>query len=539
MNKCVLDKSKLSYYSQIKLPPAIPDWTQLKPEGLHGGFEVRSIHQSGFNSFPVSLLKNFHLKHYDLGREIFMSLTDSLGIKVDLCSVEALQFVYRDYLLLHPGEYVQLVFTIAGVGKITLLLDNVFARFFLFSLLGGSTVDDLDAAFTLVERKVLQEGAHFFLPFFINAWEGVFSADHVVSDCRISTLSLDKQLSHRCAYIMFGYQLAFSSKIYGQFKIGYSAEVLRFLHEKSVKVEKDQLPSVRLSMETLNDVKVDCKGLFFDLDLPLSMFQSLSVGDVIHLNKSLNQLSRFCFTSSLSVPAQLGTTNGSYAMQLFSEDRAVSFKLAESVSPASTGGETVKSKGDEGRRTDRAAVDAAIQASEIEDGPGYADSAKVVSPRSVAAVDGMPMGLEDFGDMLDGSETTSRSVLAEADSPVEDDAVSAAVDEAGDGVPMGLEDFDHVYEDSDSHGDAHLTFDSLDTKNKEKPLDDMAPDDTVLSHVHDRVDPEGIKEGAEVPKADVDVQDISLDNVSSVIDEVDDDEFDDEFDWDDFEEETL
>jgi flagellar motor switch protein FliM len=324
-----LGSTQFKYTRNIKLGPAIGDWTTIQFKDLDlDEINISSVRNINFDSLPRDEMKIVHMLHYRLAELITKKLSNDLTAKVELHSVEAKQMRYGEFLDSQQEQIVQSKYLLNDLGKMDVILDWALSEMLVDRLLGGQGVPDGREKFGEIELKILKTQLEEIIPLFNDSWGNILGDQNVSDEFSSGTYAQDKKLSYREAYVLFSLNFYFIDQNLHTITFAYPNSVLKHL----LKLKKSKVTPtkrrIKLNPETEKRINIPVKALIGDASLTMKELMELQIGDVIPLKSTLETPIQVLIGGETAVTGQVGIINDQIAVQIV--DLRDSDKIAKS-----------------------------------------------------------------------------------------------------------------------------------------------------------------------------------------------------------------
>lgn len=321
-NKLDGQKGVFEFSRQIKLAPAIGDWTtiQYRDTDLEE-INISHIQNINFDSLAKKDLKQVHYIHYNFAEKLAKKLSLDMNIKVELHSIVATQMAYDDFLKHHTDNVVQSDFLIDNVGRANLIFEWDLADAIVNRLAGGEGKRSATTQFTALEGSLLKAQVNQLIPFFINSWGVIFEPDDLSVEFSCGKYQKDPKISLREAYIMFAFNLYFGDDNLHKVVLAYPNHVLRECVKRRTEFERPIKKTVALEQSTLKKVKIPVKAELGKSTLTMSEIRHLQKGDILPLDTTFKQPLTLHLGTQTQLHVQPGVVNNKVCVQVLLMDQ--------------------------------------------------------------------------------------------------------------------------------------------------------------------------------------------------------------------------
>jgi flagellar motor switch protein FliM len=281
-------RNHYSYYRSIRLAPALGDWTEVHYQDQDDySAQIFAVKNPGFNALSRELLSESHTLHYRLSEQFVTHFSDTLDIKIELHTILAQQFSYRDFLSAYPEAFVQMQFEIPQFGSALLLLDLSLADSIVNRITGGSGESSAQSEFTDIELGILQTQTDSFSKLLSQSWRILSGISPECLSAKHSRLEADKRISFRESVTVFSaYMYLGGSELKRMIWVYPSESLRRLLHTEALLPDPIR-PRLHFSPKTLKASKVSVSALLGRASLTMKELRELQVGDIIPLDTQL------------------------------------------------------------------------------------------------------------------------------------------------------------------------------------------------------------------------------------------------------------
>ena len=283
--------TQFAFSRQIKLSPALGDWTTLHyKDDDYDSIKVSPVYNINFDSFPRDQMKEVHYFHYFLAEKIVRQLSKDMTIKVELHTVLATQVSYQEFIQSQVEKIVQSNYSIQNIGTVNFLFDWSLADMMINRLVGGAGKETKTKKFNPIEMKVLEAQMKQVIPYFRDTWQSVLKPEQQTRlDFYYGKFYPDKRITLREAYVMFSFYLYFGKGDLKKISIAYPNPVLRRLYYIYRQENKSIEKKVFIYPETESKTKFPVKVVLGKTALKMRELSLLQPGDVIPLNRQLDE----------------------------------------------------------------------------------------------------------------------------------------------------------------------------------------------------------------------------------------------------------
>lgn len=298
---------------KISLTPEIGDWTLLQPK-IEEDITIGNVGVSDFDRLSVDQMELAHKLHYQASEKLSSYLRNEMKVKFDLYYVEALQLSYGDFSqTIAKEKMVHVIVSLGGSFEISLYLSRNLANAFLERSLGGKCVSSNNHLTSIEEKAfeiVAKEVVNPLLSLCNIDVEDIVIKD--VSDMVVENLILSPQSTYNC-YVS---KLSVANNEPGFIKFCYDRNTLVMLLSRYTIVNKRKNNVVVLDDFTKNDIELNLNVELGSAMILMKDLKNLSEGDVIALDRPLNQPLNGSISDKVSFIGYPGFFNGNISIQI-------------------------------------------------------------------------------------------------------------------------------------------------------------------------------------------------------------------------------
>lgn len=310
-------KASSNYYRQIKLGPAIGDWTDYRPDADESPLRTAQQLPVAFDSLSVPQLKLALKLHYHLADRLTTQLSQGLDIKVELHSVDVLQIPYNAFVSNLTEDLIQSRWQVGRWGWFHMLMDWSFAGVVIDRLVGGTGKDSgRNAEFSELELDILDAQMTEFVAPYSSIWHPVIDPQEIALSFAHGSLKKDSRYSGRAATIVFGFDFDFGDAGHHRISMAYPNITLKNLLTAYEKTHQTIQQRVHFNSETLESILVPFKSVLGKTKLTMAEVSALQAGDVIPLNLALGSPIEILIDDAVSMRGVAGIRHNNVAVQI-------------------------------------------------------------------------------------------------------------------------------------------------------------------------------------------------------------------------------
>jgi len=287
------------------MPPALGDWTTYRP--------VKPISKKvraglyGFDRLSLDNLDQAIKIHYQFITKFLYFLKTELKLAGELYSISGEQSDYLRFLKTSAGAMVQLKISIPGcVDNAILLIDLSLANSIVNYTLGSRDTEIGMRGLTDLESEILESVLKKTAPFFAEAFEQAIGIPEL-SIVSSPEITIDPSVNPSNSFLVFNLVIALNDNPPAQISIGYPASLLKTLLGKvNDKPAAKTLNLAKLPPSILNQLNIPIEAMVGGTFLSTTDLQSLEVGDVIALDKTLDHAITIKIGDRITLLAQPG-----------------------------------------------------------------------------------------------------------------------------------------------------------------------------------------------------------------------------------------
>ncbi len=311
-------KASSNYYRQIRLGPAIGDWTTYRADDDQSPLRTADELPVAFDSLPASQLKLALKLHYHLADKLTHQLSHGLDIKVELHSVDVLQIPYNSFVAGLTDRLIQSRWQVGRWGWFHMLMDWSFASVVIDRLVGGKGQESStpSAEFSDLELDILDTQMTEFVAPYTSTWSPLIEPHDIGLCFAHGSLKKDNRYSGRAATIVFGFDFDFGEAGHHRISLAYPNVTLKNLLTAYEKTHQAVEQRVFFKPDTLSNIQVPVKSVLGKTKLTMAEVSALQVGDVIPLNIALGSPVEISVDDVLTMRGVPGIRQNQVAIQI-------------------------------------------------------------------------------------------------------------------------------------------------------------------------------------------------------------------------------
>jgi flagellar motor switch protein FliM len=312
-----MNKQRFVYSRELKLGPALGDWTTIKyRDPSLDEVSIEDIKSSSFDTLPKDTLQYVHYLHYRLAEQVAKKMSKDMDIKIELHSIKATQLTYKDFLYFQSQKVIQADWDIKDSGKANIIFEWDLADMIVNRLTGGKGESSAIETFSDIELNILKTQLNQLIPIFCKSWKSIISEENIDMSFVCGDYVYDKRISLREAYIMFSFQLFFGRGELRQITWAYPNYVLKNLLRMRKELDDPLKKRIFLKPETIKSINVDLTVELGKAVLTMQDLRHMQIGDVILLDKALDLPIDVKVENECSFHAQPGVLDNRLCMQM-------------------------------------------------------------------------------------------------------------------------------------------------------------------------------------------------------------------------------
>lgn len=304
---------EIIFKRSLTLPVAIGDWTTLKSLVATTKQVRKGIFS--FDRLGENELKQIHRMHYQFSEVLIHKISHDLKQKILLHSVVAEQTNYQSFMSRDFGALVQANFALTTGQHITLYYDLAFIELLLTKSLGGKDSVEYRNTLTEFDSEIAQ---HLLLDHFTEI-SRTWNLSGVPASVKLEfpKPELDPSINLKEGVVVITIEVETGKKQNQRILVFYSNKVLRqLLSQLSPEFMSE---NIAFNTKTLRSISVPVRIELGSTELTMNDVSLLEVGDVIQLDKSLDETVTIYINNTVQLPAQLGQQNGHIAVQILNQ----------------------------------------------------------------------------------------------------------------------------------------------------------------------------------------------------------------------------
>ena len=299
----------------IKLPPAIGDWTTYKPPRV----VVKKVKSGlyGFDRLSKEEINLFLQIHYRFLQDLAKELKINLGMAVEIFSVNVEQTTYLNLLRTLSGPIVQGKIKIPKIhDAVQLVFALPVANSLINFALGSHDIEPLNRGLTEAENITLSTSLNEFLPHYAKAFDNIFESP-IYSVVSSPDATIDNSINTSSTFVCFNAEIALGDNPPGRITIGYLGSTLKALLTRyKRKIDSKPLDFSILPSSLLKLIKVPISIKLGKTTLTTNEINGLENGDVVNLDKSIDNAFELIAGKSFKLLCQPGTTDKKLAVKI-------------------------------------------------------------------------------------------------------------------------------------------------------------------------------------------------------------------------------
>ncbi|MFA5879236.1 MAG: FliM/FliN family flagellar motor switch protein, partial [Candidatus Margulisiibacteriota bacterium] len=311
-------KEKICFSSNIKLTPALGDWTTLKT--IQPDLEeinISKVQEISFDTLPKKLFKYTLFMHYRFAEYLTTKLSNDLNIKIELHSIKTFQLPYKEFIENQKETLIQSDLTIGSFGKINILIEQSFADMIINRISGGKGEIVVPTNnFSDLELEILSLQINELLPSFCQIWKNILNEEDIKVEVFHGKFQADQKVSLRETYIYYNFYFIFGEKILVKIIMGYPNYILRSLLNIKNKILESINKRVALNNKTLEKIKINLLAILGKTNLTMKELRNLQVGDILTLENKIEEPLELYLGNKIKYFVQPGVANNKLAAQL-------------------------------------------------------------------------------------------------------------------------------------------------------------------------------------------------------------------------------
>ncbi|MBU0672781.1 MAG: FliM/FliN family flagellar motor switch protein, partial [Candidatus Margulisbacteria bacterium] len=300
---------------EIKLSPAIGDWTTYKPPKIL----VKKIKTGlyGFDRLSKDELNQVLFIHYRFVQDLLKRFKIDLGLAIEFFSVQVEQTTNLNFLRRLTGPVVQCKIKINGLHEpIFFFLELPLANSIINYSLGSIDLEPINRALTEAEINTLEATLSQYLPLFGAAFE------HAITDITIAVVSspdvtMDTTINPTSTLVSFNAELSLADNPPGKIIVAYPGSSLKGLLTKFKQIEQNKvLDFSRLPASLLSKITSPVCAQLGETNLTTNELRQFEVGDVVSLETTISSPLALSVGKELKLLCQAGIKNKKAATRI-------------------------------------------------------------------------------------------------------------------------------------------------------------------------------------------------------------------------------
>jgi flagellar motor switch protein FliM len=309
-------QENIIYSKEIKLPPAIGDWTNFRPV-RSGGRKIKPVFYGSQRLSKAELDTTLSVHHF-FSIDFAKFLKNSLKASTEVHVVRLEQLKYIDFLKSVSGGIIYNKLNLKGIGDVMLLIDYQLANIVINFSLGCQSVETEIKELTELEESIIQSIFGTMLADFAKNWKNLFEkpALEIISYPSIQRethINLNEVITVVTAEISIANSLPATCTFIYQ---NNSLKVLNDLLAK--KEEKATLNFSVIPQEVQNAIKIPVVAYMGVTNVSPYDLAGLEQEDVISLDQRLNDPIALLIGNTSELKAQPGIKEGRICAKVLS-----------------------------------------------------------------------------------------------------------------------------------------------------------------------------------------------------------------------------
>lgn len=317
----IRDPGGASFRRQIKLTPAIGDWTMLKP--VQPSAKKVKMGLYGFDRLSQEELKLGHTIHYNFGQSLVKSLKANLSFSSELFSVAVEQTTYSDFLkrVYQPTVYGKVA--IANLQpSVIICIDMPLANTIINHALGGKDLAPMTRKLTDIEENVLSKVLSKELEGYTTSFERIFE----LPEFKVSNspeLMIENSIGPMSTFISFAIEISCGDNPPGMIWLGYTSDVLRMMLERVDKRKREKPISLsKLPPALLQGINIPIIADLGETAVSTRDLKELNIGDIVSLDVALGGFTPVYLGDLVNIFGRPGTKSGRLSVRIFTKQPA-------------------------------------------------------------------------------------------------------------------------------------------------------------------------------------------------------------------------
>ncbi len=304
----------------IKLPPAIGDWTTIRPSKIPSRRVKLPLY--GFDRLSSDELSQAHFLHYNFFNSFIKSIKTTLELGGELYTVSAEQVSYGDFIKMVTQPVVHSKLTIPNFpGTIILCIDLPLANTLINHALGSRDLTPINRSLTEMEEEILTSVITEHLSTFPSVFGEIFEVPKftIVSS---PNFSIDPTINSVSTFVFVSAEITFGDNPPYKIIIGYLGKTLKYILETyQRRAYLKPLNIAKLPTSILDKTYVQIVTNLGGTAIATQDIQALEPGDVISLDESLHAPVPITLGRHVKLLGQPGTKGAKTAVKILSLSR--------------------------------------------------------------------------------------------------------------------------------------------------------------------------------------------------------------------------
>lgn len=309
-------QENLIYSKEIKLPPAIGDWTNYRPTKA----DSRKIKPVFYGSQRLSKteLDTTLMTHHFFSIDFAKFLKNSLKASTEVHVVRLEQLKYIDFLKSVSGGLVYNKLDLKGVGEVMLLIDYQLANIVINFSLGCQSVETEIKELTELEESIIQSIFGTMLGDYSKSWKNIFEkpALEIIS---YPSIQRETHINLNEVITVVTSEISIANSLPATFTFVYQNNTLKKLTDLlAKKEEKATLNFAIIPQEVQNAIKIPVVAYMGVTNVSPYDIAGIEAEDVISLDQRLNDPIALLIGNISELKAQPGIKEGRICAKVLS-----------------------------------------------------------------------------------------------------------------------------------------------------------------------------------------------------------------------------
>lgn len=304
------------YKKEIKLAPAIGDWTVYRPS-RPSSKKVKPLFYSRhrINRSDLELALNVH--HF-FANEFAKYLKGSLKASTEVFSISLEQTAYLDFLKSVTQGLIYNKFSIDDSGEVMLLMDYNLANIAINFSLGFQSVESERKDFTEIEESILKSVFSGMMAQYTAAWKNIFKNPEL-EIISYPNIQRETHIDLNEVLTVITTKVSIANAMPTSFTFVYQGGTLKKLADLySAKSAKSALNFAALPDQLVNSIEVPVVALLGSTNISANQIGGIEKGDIVSLDQRVNDPTQLFLGFGAEFKTQPGIKDGRIAARILS-----------------------------------------------------------------------------------------------------------------------------------------------------------------------------------------------------------------------------